>query len=132
MRTDAEHDGTSSEPATAALGAGRTLVLGHAPRPCAGLPSAMQLVLAALVQFAGSYIALDRGWWSEAGLNVSLPPPAGRTRRSNRRLSPAPRWWDLGADYTAAAVEEGAPFKILGVAMQKNPLRHRVAARQFG
>ena len=25
------------------------------------------------------------------------------------------------ADYTAAAVEEGAPFKILGVAMQKNP-----------
>jgi hypothetical protein len=25
------------------------------------------------------------------------------------------------ADYTAAAVEQGAPFKILGVAMQKNP-----------
>ena len=25
------------------------------------------------------------------------------------------------ADYTAAAVEQGAPFRILGVAMQKNP-----------
>jgi hypothetical protein len=36
------------------------------------------------------------------------------------------------ADYTAAAVEQGAPFKILGVAMQNNPFVIASLARQPG
>src|SRR6056297_2387655 len=61
-------------------------------------PVGLQLSWLHSAQFAGSYIALRRGWWSEAGLDVSLLPGGPN-----------------------AAVEEGAPFRILGVAMQKNP-----------
>lgn len=72
-------------------------------------------------QFAGSYIALDRGWWSEAGLDVSLLPGGPNAPVEPPVVSGAALVGISAADYTAAAVAEGAPFKIIGVAMQKNP-----------
>ncbi|WP_347138299.1 ABC transporter substrate-binding protein [Paracoccus sp. SSK6] len=84
-------------------------------------PVALQLSWLHSVQFAGSYIAQSRGWWREAGLDVSLlqggpnapvEPPVV-TGRALVGIS--------AADYTAAAVAQGAPFRIIGVAMQKNP-----------
>ncbi|MEL7151293.1 MAG: ABC transporter substrate-binding protein [Pseudomonadota bacterium] len=72
-------------------------------------------------QFAGSYIAQDRGWWSEAGLEVSLQPGGPNAPVEPPVVSGTALVGISAADYTAAAVEEGAPFKILGVAMQKNP-----------
>ena len=72
-------------------------------------------------QFAGSYIAQDRGWWSEAGLEVALQPGGPNAPVEPPVVSGTALVGISAADYTAAAVEEGAPFKILGVAMQKNP-----------
>jgi len=72
-------------------------------------------------QFAGSYIALDRGWWSEAGLDVSLLPGGPNAPVEPPVVSGTALIGISAADFTAAAVEQGAPFKILGVAMQKNP-----------
>jgi ABC-type nitrate/sulfonate/bicarbonate transport system substrate-binding protein len=72
-------------------------------------------------QFAGSYIALDRGWWSEGGLEVSLLPGGPNAPVEPPVVSGSALVGISAADYTAAAVEQGAPFKILGVAMQKNP-----------
>lgn len=72
-------------------------------------------------QFAGSYIALDRGWWSEAGLDVSLLPGGPNAPVEPPVVSGTALVGISAADYTAAAVEQGAPFRILGVAMQKNP-----------
>lgn len=72
-------------------------------------------------QFAGSYIALDRGWWSELGLDVSLLPGGPNAPVEPPVVSGTALVGISAADYTAAAVAEGAPFKILGVAMQKNP-----------
>lgn len=82
---------------------------------------ALQLSWLHSVQFGGSYIAKSRGYWSEAGLNVALNPggpnapvdPAVVTGQALIGIS--------AADYASASVEQGAPFKIIGVAMQKNP-----------
>lgn len=82
---------------------------------------ALQLSWLHSVQFGGSYIAKSKGYWSEAGLNVALNPggpnapvdPAVVTGQALIGIS--------AADYASASVEQGAPFKIIGVAMQKNP-----------
>ena len=82
---------------------------------------ALQLSWLHSVQFGGSYIAKSKGYWSEAGLDVALNPggpnapvdPAVVTGQALVGIS--------AADYASASVEQGAPFKIIGVAMQKNP-----------
>lgn len=73
------------------------------------------------VQFAGSYIARHRRWWRDAGLEVSLFQGGPNAPVEPPVVSGTALVGISAADYTAAAVEQGAPFKILGVAMQKNP-----------
>lgn len=105
----------------AAAAAGAT-ALGALPHH-ARAQSAVSLQLSWLhsSQFAGSYIALDRGWWTEAGLEVSLLPGGPNAPVEPPVVAGTALVGISAADYTAAAVEQGAPFKILGVAMQKNP-----------
>ena len=103
----------------AALGAAQT---GWLPRT-AQAQSAVSLQLSWLhsTQFAGSYIAQDRGFWQDAGLDVSLVQGGPNAPVEPPVVSGTALVGISAADYTAAAVEQGAPFKILGVAMQKNP-----------
>ena len=64
------------------LGAGLVGAIGIVGAACSmpgtgGSPSAtraasLQLSWLHSVQFGGSYIALDRGWWQESGLEVDL------------------------------------------------------------
>ena len=97
-------------------------VLGFAGRPALA-QSAVSLQLSWLhsAQFAGSYIAQNRGLWSDAGLDVSLLPGGPNAPVEPPVVSGTALVGISAADYTAAAVEQGAPFRILGVAMQKNP-----------
>jgi len=89
----------------------------------ASAQSAVNLQLSWLhsTQFAGSYIALDRGWWQEAGLDVTLSQGGPNAPVEPPVVSGSALIGISAADYTAAAVEQGAPFKIIGVAMQNNP-----------
>lgn len=97
-----------------------TFGLGPAPLRAA-TDMTLQLSWLHSVQFAGSYLALSRNYWEEQGLDVSLAPggpnapvePPVVTGRALVGIS--------AADYTAAAVDQGARFKIIAVAMQKNP-----------
>jgi NitT/TauT family transport system substrate-binding protein len=73
------------------------------------------------VQFAGSYIADERGFWAEEGLDVSLLPGGPNAPVEPPVVSGTALLGVSAADYTAAAVEQGAPFRILFVAMQRNP-----------
>ena len=86
-------------------------------------PQAVGLQLSWLhsVQFAGSYIALQNGWWREAGLQVSLLQGGPNAPVEPAVVSGTALVGISAADYTAAAVAQGAPFRIIGVAMQKNP-----------
>ncbi len=82
---------------------------------------ALQLSWLHSSQFAGSYIAQHRGYWSDAGLDVSLLPGGPNAPVEPPVVAGTALVGISAADYTAAAVEQGAPFRILGVAMQKNP-----------
>ncbi|MFN4157796.1 MAG: ABC transporter substrate-binding protein [Gemmobacter sp.] len=104
---------------TAALAAGSLgLTSGRAS---ANSRAALQLSWLHSVQFAGSYIAQARGYWSEQGLEVALHPGGPNAPVEPPVVSGQALVGISAADYTAAAVAEGAPFRILGVAMQKNP-----------
>ncbi|MEO1016644.1 MAG: ABC transporter substrate-binding protein [Pseudomonadota bacterium] len=73
------------------------------------------------VQFGGSYIARHEGFWQDEGLDVSLTPGGPNAPVEPPVISGTALAGISAADYTAAAVEQGAPFKIIAVAMQKNP-----------
>ena len=81
----------------------------------------MQLSWLHSVQFAGSYIAQARGFWTDAGLDVALLSGGPNAPVEPPVVAGTALVGISAADYTAAAVEQGAPFRIIGVAMQKNP-----------
>jgi NitT/TauT family transport system substrate-binding protein len=82
---------------------------------------ALQLSWLHSVQFGGSYIAQSKGYWSELGLNVALVPGGPNAPVEPPVVSGQALVGISAADYTAAAVAQGAPFRIVSVAMQKNP-----------
>ncbi|MEM0937352.1 MAG: ABC transporter substrate-binding protein [Pseudomonadota bacterium] len=92
------------------------------PRPVyAATAATLQLSWLHSVQFAGSYIADAEGYWSDAGLDVALQPGGPNAPVEPPVISGQALVGISAADYTAAAVEQGAPFRIIAVAMQKNP-----------
>jgi ABC-type nitrate/sulfonate/bicarbonate transport system substrate-binding protein len=82
---------------------------------------ALQLSWLHSVQFGGSYIAQSKGYWAELGLNVALVPGGPNAPVEPPVVSGQALVGISAADYTAAAVAQGAPFRIVSVAMQKNP-----------
>ncbi|WP_207103147.1 ABC transporter substrate-binding protein [Paracoccus shandongensis] len=84
-------------------------------------PVGLQLSWLHSVQFAGSYLALQNGWWRDAGLEVSLMQGGPNAPVEPPVVAGTALVGISAADYTAAAVAQGAPFRIIGVAMQKNP-----------
>lgn len=92
-----------------------------ATRARAATPAALQLSWLHSVQFGGSYIAQSRGYWAAQGLEVTLNPGGPNAPVEPPVVSGQALVGISAADYTAAAVAEGAPFRILAVAMQKNP-----------
>jgi ABC-type nitrate/sulfonate/bicarbonate transport system substrate-binding protein len=101
----------------AASGAG--LILPR--RAMAATPVALQLSWLHSVQFGGSYIAQSKGYWAEGGLDVRLDPGGPNAPVEPPVVAGTALVGISAADYTAAAVANGAPFRIIGVAMQKNP-----------
>lgn len=73
------------------------------------------------VQFGGSYIAANNGYWTDLGLDVSLAQGGPNAPVEPPVVSGTALVGISAADYTAAAVTQGAPFRIIAVAMQKNP-----------
>jgi NitT/TauT family transport system substrate-binding protein len=82
---------------------------------------ALQLSWLHSVQFAGSYIADERGYWAARGLSVRLDSGGPNAPVEPPVVAGTARVGISAADYTAAAVPQGAPFRIIGVAMQNNP-----------
>ncbi len=82
---------------------------------------ALQLSWLHSVQFGGSYIAREQAYWSDLGLDVALNPGGPNAPVEPPVVAGSALVGISAADYTAAAVAQGAPFKIIGVAMQKNP-----------
>ena len=102
----------------AALGAAS---LGLSTQASANTAVNFQLSWLHSVQFGGSYIAQHRGYWADRGLDVSLSQGGPNAPVEPPVVSGTALAGISAADYTAAAVAQGAPFRIIAVAMQKNP-----------
>ena len=106
----------------AGTGAGLALTAGGFRQARAQAGSAtLQLSWTPSVQFGGSYLALDRGYWTDEGLDVALSAGGPNVAVEPQVVSGNALIGVSAADYASAAVEQGARFKILGVGMQKNP-----------
>ncbi|WP_376870645.1 ABC transporter substrate-binding protein [Albirhodobacter sp. R86504] len=112
---------------TLAMGASGLMPLAFGARSAsaqtagAQIPAALQLSWLHSVQFAGSYIAQSKGYWNDLGLEVTLNPGGPNAPVEPPVVAGTALIGVSAADYTAAAVEQGAPFRIIGAAMQKNP-----------
>ncbi|MDE0492914.1 MAG: ABC transporter substrate-binding protein, partial [Acidimicrobiaceae bacterium] len=73
------------------------------------------------VQFGGSYIAHQRGYYERFGLDVSLVPGGPGVSPDAAVAADQALVGISAANFTGQSVADGAPFKIVGVAMQKNP-----------
>ncbi len=73
------------------------------------------------VQFGGSYIADERGYYNRFGLDVSLTPGGPGAPVDPPVIAGQAVMGISAANFAGASVAQGAPFKIVGVAMQQNP-----------
>ena len=73
------------------------------------------------VQFGGSYVAEESGFWTDKGLDVSLLAGGPNAPVEPSIMAGTSLLGITAADYASAEVAEGATFKIIAVAMQKKP-----------
>jgi ABC-type nitrate/sulfonate/bicarbonate transport system substrate-binding protein len=102
--------------------AGLSLVGGR-PARASGTPFTFQASWINDAEFAGYFVAMDKGYYAEAGLDLTylsggpdvIPESALITGKADLTLTTP--------DTTIKAiVEQGAPFKIIGAQYQKNPI----------
>ena len=73
------------------------------------------------VQFGGSYLAHERGYYERYGLDVSLVPGGPGVSPDAAVAAGQALMGISAANFAGQSVADGAPFKIVGVAMQRNP-----------
>lgn len=73
------------------------------------------------VQFGGAYLAMSKGYWNDNGLDVNLQPGGPNAPVEPPVIAGTALVGIAATDYTAAAVEQGAPLKIIGHSMQNSP-----------
>jgi ABC-type nitrate/sulfonate/bicarbonate transport system substrate-binding protein len=96
------------------------LWLGQSSAGAATTPISFQLGWLTNTEFAGSYLANSKGYYSAGGLAVTILPGEGVDVEgivgANKAII-----GDSNADTCSAAVAQGADLKIIGAKYQKNP-----------
>lgn len=101
---------------------GAALALPLAPRLAAAQTAVnFQLSWLHSVQFGGSYLALKNGHWAALGLDVSVQPGGPNAPVEPPVVAGTALAGISAADYAVPAINNGAPFRIIAVGMQKNP-----------
>ena len=85
------------------------------------VPANLQLSWLHSVQFGGSYVAEEAGYYAANGLEITLTPGGPNAPVDPPVVQGTALAGISAADYAGKSVASGAPFKIVGVAMQKNP-----------
>ena len=73
------------------------------------------------VQFGGSYVAADRGYYERFGLDVQLVPGGPGVSPDTAVEAGQALMGISAANFAGRSVAQGSRFKIVGVAMQRNP-----------
>lgn len=83
--------------------------------------SGLQLSWTHSVQFGGSYLAAERGYYKGEGLDVTLSPGGPNVAGDTQTVSGAVLMNISGGDGVARSNEQGAKLKIVGMQYQKSP-----------
>jgi len=81
---------------------------------------AYQLSWLPTVEHAGAYAAIDKGYYADAGLDVTLLPGGPNVQVPANITGGQSLVGATGADNFASAVLEGAPLKIFAARLQRN------------
>lgn len=73
------------------------------------------------VEFGGSYLAAERGYWADEGLEVELLPGGPNSTAAPIVDAGSALVGLSSSNYVAQANAEGASFKIIAAGFQKNP-----------
>lgn len=110
-------------PVLAACGSGS----GASGSAAAGSPAAaaaaadLQLSWTNSVQFGGSYLAAQKGFWKNQGLDVTLNPGGPNVAGDTQTVSGKALMNISSADGIVRSNAQGAELRVVGVAYQKNP-----------
>jgi ABC-type nitrate/sulfonate/bicarbonate transport system substrate-binding protein len=86
-----------------------------------GTKTGLQLSWTNSVQFGGSYLATDRGYYTAEGLDVTLSPGGPNVAGDAQTVSGAVLMNISGGDGVARSNAEGAGLTIVGMQYQKSP-----------
>lgn len=101
-------DGTATS--TTAAGSGELITMTY------------QLSWLPTVEHAGTWVALENGYYAEEGLEVTASPGGPNVQTTANVVSGSALVGADGSDNVGQAVLEGAPLKIFAARLQKNPL----------
>ena len=85
------------------------------------IPTGLQLSWTHSVQFGGSYLAVDRGYYAAQGLDITLGPGGPNVAGDAQTVSGAVLMNISGGDGVARSNMEGAGLTIVGMQYQKSP-----------
>jgi ABC-type nitrate/sulfonate/bicarbonate transport system substrate-binding protein len=108
------------------LGTSLLSACGGSSAPAAGggkslTPANYQLAWIKNFEFVGSYIATEKGYYKDEGLDVNLVAGGTTTNFETEVVSKKAFVATSYAELTGAAVSEGAPVVIIGTIYQKSP-----------
>jgi ABC-type nitrate/sulfonate/bicarbonate transport system substrate-binding protein len=85
------------------------------------IPTGLQLSWTHSVQFGGSYLAVDRGYYAAQGLDITLSPGGPNVAGDAQTVSGSVLMNISGGDGVARSNMEGAGLTIVGMQYQKSP-----------
>lgn len=112
---DSEPSTTTSGSTTAGTSPGTSAASGEM------IPTGLQLSWTHSVQFGGSYLAVDRGYYAQEGLDVTLGSGGPNVAGDAQTVSGAVLMNISGGDGVARSNMEGAGLTIVGMQYQKSP-----------
>lgn len=85
------------------------------------IPTTLQISWTHSVQFGGSYLAVDRGYYAAEGLDITLSPGGPNVAGDAQTVSGSALMNISGGDGVARSNAEGAGLTIVGMQYQKSP-----------
>jgi ABC-type nitrate/sulfonate/bicarbonate transport system substrate-binding protein len=113
--------GSDDDTSSGTSPSGTTGSSGSAPAGGDLLATGLQLSWTPSVQFGGSYLALDRGYYAEEGLDITLGSGGPNVAGDTQTVSGAVLMNISGGDGVARSNAEGAGLTIVGMQYQKSP-----------
>lgn len=113
--------GSDDDSSSGSSPSGTTGSTGSAPADGDLLATGLQLSWTHSVQFGGSYLALDRGYYADEGLDITLASGGPNVAGDAQTVSGAVLMNISGGDGVARSNAEGAGLTIVGMQYQKSP-----------